>query len=253
MSFHQLRITALIWALAGALVAPLMAEPDGTEMEEWSEDEEDIYGEYGVPQISDPFEPINRSIHKFNATTIKFVIRPVAQGYETVVPSPARRGLTSFFENLRYPVRLVSNLLQGDIQRSFQETEKFLINTTIGVGGFIKVSDRYPDLRIPDEDIGQALGKWGIPRGPYIVVPVLGPYTLRDGFGGVGDFYLTPMNWGFVDKLDAEPRVGVFVLDKVVMFPEVVAIWDTANRAALDPYIAVRNGYIEHREAEIDR
>jgi phospholipid-binding lipoprotein MlaA len=172
MSFHQLRITALIWALAWALVVPLTAESDGTEMEEWSEDEEDIYGEYGVPQISDPFEPINRSIHKFNATTIKFVIRPVAQGYETVVPSPARRGLTSFFENLRYPVRLVSNLLQGDIQRSFQETEKFLINTTIGVGGFIKVSDRYPDLRVPDEDIGQALGKWGIPRGPYIVVPV---------------------------------------------------------------------------------
>ena len=253
MNVHSLRVKALIWGFVGAIVWPLVVEAEETRMEEWSEDDEDIYGEYDVPRISDPFEPLNRSIHKFNATTIKFVVRPVAQGYETIVPSPARRGLTSFFENLRYPVRLVSNLLQGDVRRSFQETEKFLINTTIGVGGFIKVSDRYPHLRVPDEDIGQALGKWGVPSGPYLVVPLLGPYTLRDGFGAVGDFYLTPMNWGFVDKLDAEPRVGLFVLDKVVVFPEVVALWDTANRAALDPYIATRNGYVEHREAEIDR
>lgn len=267
MSFRHPGEFALVLVFAGALLAPIWVRaeenepgetpPEETEVEEAGPDEwyddEDFYDEYAVLQVSDPFEPFNRSMHNFNATTVKYVYRPVAQGYEKIVPGVARRGLSSFFQNLRFPVRLVSNLLQGDLERSFRETEKFVINTTVGVAGFIKVSDRFPDLRVPDEDVGQAFGKWGLPRGPYLVVPLLGPYTLRDGFGGVGDFYLTPMNWGFLDKFDAEPRIGVFVLDKVVMLPDAVELFETADRAALDPYIALRNGYVEYREAEIKK
>lgn len=210
--------------------------------------------EYAVPRVSDPFAPLNRTVFRFNDSLYRHVARPVARGYQSVVPGVARRGLSSFFDNLAFPVRLAGSLLQGRLQRSGQETAKFLINSTVGVAGFIRVSDRVPELvQVPSEDIGQALGSWGIGHGPFLVLPLLGPTTLRDLAGSVGEGYLDPVNWDFVDEADWRLEAGLRTVDTINDLPDVLDTYDRLRQAALDPYVAFRNGYIQYRDGELKR
>ena len=217
------------------------------------EGEEEFVDEYATvaADVSDPFEGVNRTIFKFNNTIYRHVLRPVSRGYETVVPSPVRRGLTNFFDNVETPVRLVSCVLQGKFDRAGAETGKFALNTTIGLAGFIKVSDEYPMLRVPEEDIGQAFGRWGISPGPFLVLPVLGPSSLRDGVGLVGDYYLTPTNWEFMRQEEDWVRYTVQAVDAIAGLPDRLATHDALHRSAVDPYTAFRNAYLQYREGEV--
>lgn len=222
------------------------------------DDEED---EYAQPAVRDPFEKLNRSVFKFNDGLFRYVVRPIARGYEAVTPAPVRRGLVSFFDNVRFPVRFTGCVLQGKLDRAAAETGKFVVNTTAGVGGFIKVSDRFQALRVPEEDIGQALGKWGLPAGPYIVLPVLGPANPREIVGRAGDYVMTPTGWGrgsivpeewqVMNELSWEWRLAISAVDTISVFPEIVSAYDTFNKAAIDPYVAFRNGFLQYREAMI--
>lgn len=228
---------------------------------EQAEDEE--VDEYAQPAVRDPFEKVNRSVFKFNDGLFRHVVRPITRGYEKITPAPLRRGLVSFFDNVRFPVRFTGSVLQGKFDRAAAETGKFVVNTTVGVGGFIKVSDRFPELRVPPEDIGQALGKWGVPAGPYIVLPVLGPANPREILGRAGDYVLTPTSWGrgsiipeewqVMSEMSWEWRLAVSALDTLSAFPELVAAYDAFNKAAVDPYIAFRNGFLQYREAMIQK
>lgn len=246
-----LAFTACVCLARAASTPPATVPAPPTPAED--EDEFGEYGDYAVTQVADPFERFNRTIYKFNGTTYHFVFQPVSRVYTTVVPTKARKGLGSFFENLAFPLRFVSSLLQGKIDRSAAETAKFLLNSTIGLGGFIKVSDNVPELRVPDEDLGQTFGAWGIKQGPYIVIPILGPSSVRDAVGRIGAYPLNPLRWEFADSLDWRVRDGLPVLEIVNGMPETLENLDRVTRSAVDPYVAVRNGYMQYREAEVKK
>ena len=124
----------------------------------------DEVDDYAVPvTVSDPLEPMNRAVFKFNNGLYDYVLRPISKGYVKVVPSPARTGIRNFFDNLRFPIRFVNSALQGKPGRAGLETEKFVVNTVAGVGGLFRVSDKIPSLAsVPREDTGQTLGVWRI-------------------------------------------------------------------------------------------
>jgi phospholipid-binding lipoprotein MlaA len=241
-------------ALAGvfspfALAQKMPAEPD--------KDGVDDMDEYAMVQVSDPLEPVNRAIFKFNDGLYAYVLKPVSKGYTKIVPSPARYGIRNFFDNIRFPIRFVNSALQGKFGRAGRETEKFFVNTIAGIGGLIRISDQVPSLAdIPREDTGQTFGVWGIGKGPYLVLPVFGPGTVRDTVGFVGDYYLNPLNWNLRENVDGytwEIQTAVTVTDGVSSLPGILYTYDSVRKDALDPYIAVRSAYIQYREAAIKK
>ncbi len=215
----------------------------------------DEVDDYAPVPVSDPLEPFNRAMFKFNDGLYDYVLRPVSKGYVKVVPSPARTGIRNFFENLRFPIRFVNSALQGKFERAGLETGKFAVNTVAGVGGLWRVSDKVPSLAaVPREDTGQTFGVWHIGKGPYLVLPVFGPGTARDTVGAVGDYFLNPINWNLRENLDWyswELQTGVTVVNAVSGLPETLQTYDALRKDAIDPYIAVRSSYVQYRDAAV--
>ena len=199
-----------------------------------------------VPEASrdqrDPFEPLNRGVYAFNDGLDKTLVRPVARGYKKVVPTPIQTGVSNVFANAKYPVTLVNNLLQGKFKAALSDTARFTLNTTLGLGGLFDPATDV-GLDVNDEDFGQTLGKWGVPPGPYLVVPFLGPYTLRDGFGSLADDFAEPRAY----LEDDSTRWTLWAADKFerrVRLLEADALLDRAG----DPYAFVRSAYLQRRE-----
>ena len=242
------RSTAFATETVGATAAPAGPAPNRVD---------DDADEFAVPHVSDPFEPVNRVFFRFNDGLYAWVLRPFAHGYEKTVPAPARRGLANFFSNLKFPARFVSSVLQGKPGRAAKETGKFLLNSTVGLAGFVRVSDSVPALtNLPPEDLGQTFGVWGIGNGPYLVLPLIGPSTLRDTVGLVGDTELNPLNWQPIEEIpgyDWTWRGGAETLNIVNGMPDLVRTYDSLHQAAVDPYVAMRTGYIQFRDAAIKR
>jgi phospholipid-binding lipoprotein MlaA len=190
----------------------------------------------------DPLEPINRQIYKLNDVLDRYALRPVAKGYNKVTPEPARIGISNFFDNITYPVTIINDFLQGKIAQGFSDTGRFLVNSTIGLLGFVDVAT---DAGLPrhDEDFGQTFAKWGAPAGPYIVVPFFGPRTVRSGIGDLANVQVNPLiqynNTSIRDKLlilwTIETRASLVGPDELV-------------REAFDPYLFVRDAYLQNRE-----
>lgn len=247
--FRRLPLIALLLA---ACVLPARAQKTPAQPDPALVDEVD---DYAVVQVYDPIEPVNRAVFKFNDGLYDYVLRPVSKGYTRVVPAPARRGLGNFFDNLRFPIRLVNSLLQGKFRRAGLETEKFYVNTIAGLGGFIRISDDVPALAaVPREDTGQTFGVWHIGKGPYLVLPLFGPGTARDTVGAVGDYFLNPLNWDLKPKLDHygwEEETAVTTINAVNALPDLLNTYDAPRKDALDPYIAVRSAYIQYRDAAV--
>ena len=200
---------------------------------------------------SDPIEPLNRVVFAFNDQVLtRFLFRPLAKGTEFLLPKPVLTGLGNFFDNLQTPVRFAGALLQGDLKKTSQETGKLLINSTAGVGGFLKPSDKIPALaNVPPEDVGQAFGKWGIPPGPYLVVPVIGPSSLRDLPGRAVDTALSPTFWFGSTAVQVSANVAWTVEEN----PKRIKAYDFATGGALDKYIVVREGYTDNRAEAVRR
>lgn len=219
----------------------------------------DDYDDYDAPVINDPIEGFNRAIFKFNDRAYTYVFTPVSHAYETVIPPPVNRSIASFYDNVRYPVRLVNCLLQGKFKRAGRETQKFFVNTIGGLGGFIRQTDTVPSLaQIPREDFGQTLGVWGVPHGPYVVVPILGGYSLRDLAGRASDTITSPIGWEYVDlggrewvgALEWQWQTAISVTDTMSTLPSVLALYAQMKNAAVDPYISVRDGFRRYRDNE---
>ena len=212
--------------------------------------------EYAAPPVSDPLERLNRAIFKFNDGFYTHALRPLARGYERVVPSPIRHGLANFFENLKFPIRFASCTLQAKPGRAVRETGKFLLNSTIGIGGFRRVSDSVPQLTaVPPEDIGQTFGVWGVGQGPFLVLPFLGPSSLRDIVGTAGDTMLNPVSWSATSRAirgyNSTWRYSLEGVDFISLSPDLMRTYDSFKHAAIDPYVSVRNGYLQHRAAAV--
>ncbi len=231
-------------------------EPSEPDEEEW-ETFEDPFAEgpelddQEVEQltIADPLEPVNRAFFQFNDKLYFWVLKPVASGYKAVVPEPIRLNVRNFFSNLVAPVRLVNCILQGNVPGAAVELSRLTVNTILGIGGLFDVGRA---LKLPkqDEDLGQTFGVWGLGPGLYLNLPLLGPSSLRDGVGRVGDAFVNPV--GFVN-IGILPAIGVNALEQINKTSLAIGDYEALKEMALDPYVAVRNAYFQFRRTKIDQ
>ena len=211
---------------------------------------DDPYGDEQVRKASDPFEKMNRGVFAFNHQFYRLVTKPLAKFTNFILPTPVRTALEHVVENVEAPVRITSSLLQGKFKRAGQETGKLLVNSTVGIGGLWKPSDQIAGLKdVPREDMGQTFGKWGIPAGPYLVVPVLGPSSMRDLPGKAADSYLSPTV--YLNKHTLSTITGVS--KAVIENPHRMEIYDDTTSDALDPYISMRESFTSYRRSAVER
>jgi len=193
----------------------------------------------------DPWEAYNRKIHAFNMELDRYVMRPVARGYDAVMPDAPQRGVRNFFRNLSFPVDFLNLVLQGKFGDSVQATTRFLINTTVGLGGFFDVATREGIPRY-EEDFGQTLAVWGWSESRYLVMPLFGPYTVRDFLGRSFYGYFHPLSYLAREK----NSYSLIVVDLVTLRAELLPFDQQAEEAA-DPYVLIRDVYLQNREFKI--
>jgi len=203
----------------------------------------ELAGEKG---IADPLEPWNRAMFTVNDKFYFWVLKPVARGYSAIVPEWGRVRVNNMFQNITMPVRFVNNLLQLKIEKAGIELLRFVFNTIAGVGGMFDVAKNI-DLKPQDEDLGQTLGVYGIGNGFYLVWPVLGPSSLRDTVGIVGDYFLDPVNY-ITPVVD---RIAVHSIDITNRTSLHIGDYEDLKESALDPYVSFRNAYFQHRNSKI--
>lgn len=195
----------------------------------------------------DPLEPMNRGIYKFNDTVDKAAIKPVAGAYKAVIPSPVRSGVNNFFANLGTVVTIVNDLLQFKFDKALTDTGRFAINSTFGIAGLIDVASM-DGIEKRNEDFGQTLGYWGWKDSAYLVLPFLGPSTLRDTGGLVFDSALIDPLY-YVDDVPA--RNSAIALKFVDRRSQYLPASDLLDEAALDPYAFMRDAYMQRRTNQI--
>ncbi len=226
-----------------------VAAPAGQAKSDGKSVQADDLDEYEIALIADPIEPVNRGTFWLNHQIYRFVLRPVSKTYETVIPKPVRTGVFNVFDNIAFPVRFVNDTLQGNFKRAGQETGKFVINSTLGVAGIMRPSERFPTFAdVPAADTGQTFAKWGIGHGPYIVLPILGPSSARDTVGLAGDYALNPVSWVSILFGGYYWTIAISATDTVRGMPGRFGSYDAATKNALDPYLAARSSYAQYRK-----
>ena len=193
----------------------------------------------------DPWEPLNRTIYEFNDVVDGATLGPVARGYRAVTPRPVRKGVANFFANLATPRSIVNNLLQGKPGRSASETIRFLFNSTIGVGGLIDVAGA-AGMESYTEDFGQTAAVWGVPDGPFVTVPFLGPRTLRDAVLIPLDLEAHPL--AHYDNSSVRDKVNVL---RIVDMRYRLLSAEQLLEDSRDPYVTLRESYLQNREFEV--
>ncbi len=216
--------------------------PGGTAIDELEEDL--LRKQVTVP---DPLEPINRIMFDINDGAYFWVVKPVTQTYAGVVPEPVRIGIGNFFHNVGTPSRVVNCLLQGKGSAAGTEVHRFAINTTVGVLGFGDPARDQWGLEPAQEDLGQTLAVYGLDEGCYVVWPLLGPSTLRDSLGMLGDQFLNPVR--YVEP--TELAIGISALRATNQGSLHIGEYEMLKSTAVDPYVAMRAAYVQYRRMQI--
>ena len=229
--------------------APLGAPPLGAApvaVESAAAEDEEVW----LPeQAYDPLEEMNRGIFWFNDKLDVYVAEPIARGYDRIVPDLVRIGLGNFFENVGYPSYLLSDLVQLKFTQAGEHTGRFLINTTIGLFGFLDIAE---DFGLPRhrEDFGSALAYHGVPGGPYLMLPLLGPSNVRDGIGRIVDTLVHPFSiLTYADAgLSLPVTTGAFALELVHTRAGLIEAVETAKESSPDYYLFVQSAYYQYRD-----
>lgn len=244
--------------LSPSPVAPGMAEDPNDPRTQAEQDFDAIYGSPYDPvadptlpapavmaQAYDPWEPFNRRMHRFNNGVDRVIAKPLAKAYVAVVPRPVRLGVTNFFDNLGQPVSAINALLQGKPGQAGASLGRFLVNSTIGIGGLF---DPATKMKIPNrgEDFGQTLGIWGWKTSRYVELPFFGPRTVRDTFGLVGDAPLSPIRQVEEDEVRYFLQGLQLVDTRVQLMP-----LDSLREGATDEYALFRDGWTQRRNYQI--
>ena len=203
---------------------------------------------------NDILEPINRQVHNFNDFVYQYVLDPATKLYVDCTPDNVRNSFKNFFSNLKYPIRFISNILQFKIKEAYYESLKFGMNSTVGIFGINTPSDKYSVLNeMPDEDLGQVLAVWGIPEGPYIMVPILGPSTLRDllaGFFG-RKINIIDINSDSWDTVESEWITLLNTAEILSINEEMLPRYNSLKTTSIDFYTALRSSYLQQRDKVI--
>ena len=199
--------------------------------------------------VSDPLEPMNRAFFQFNDKLYFWVLKPVSKGYGNVVPQPARRCVKNFFSNIATPVRLVNCALQAEFEGAWVEIERFAINTTVGVAGLGDPAKTRWEMEKRNEDLGQTLGRYGIGTSIYFNWPIIGPSSVRDTVGHVGDVFLDPFNYLISDFW---ANMGVKAYETVNGTSLRLGDYEDLKAAAIDPYISLRDAYYQYRRSQVN-
>lgn len=194
----------------------------------------------------DPLEPMNRVVFKVNDTVDQYVAVPIAKGYQKVTPEPARTAVTNFFSNLADVGNFANNVLQGKGVEAAETLMRVAINSVLGIGGLIDIATP-AGLSKHSQDFGLTLGVWGVPSGPYLVLPLFGPSSFRDGVGLGASFYLDPAHY-----LDPAWRNSLFGVNVVSTRANLLGATDLLSQAALDKYAFVRDAYRQRRQYLIE-
>jgi phospholipid-binding lipoprotein MlaA len=189
----------------------------------------------------DPWQRVNRGVYKFNDVFDRAIATPVARTYLRT-PQLVRTGIANFFNNVTYPDVIVNALLQGKVKSFARDTGRFVVNSTIGVAGLFDPATRM-GLTLEDRDFGQTFGKWGIPAGPYLVLPFLGPSDVRDGIGRIPDEYGQP--WVYIKNPYWD--YGTLLLYEVTERADLLPLTNMAAKT-FDPYAFERNAYLQQRD-----
>ncbi|MFQ5329541.1 MAG: VacJ family lipoprotein [Thermodesulfobacteriota bacterium] len=232
---------AMILAKAEAMGSVEVIDEFGDDFDEFDDDFEDE-----VKTIADPIEPFNRAMFHFNDKLYFWLLKPAARGYGFIVPEKGRVGVRRFFSNITTPIRFVNALLQFKFKPAGAELSRFLINTTVGVAGFMDPArDRWKIYK-QREDFGQTLGFYGAGPGFFITWPFIGPSSVRGTIGYVGDLFLDPTTYLFPNEELA--AVGIEAYEKVNSTSLDIGVYEDMKRDAIDPYTFIRDAYYQHRE-----
>jgi len=227
--------------------------PAADKTEEISQDpdvEDNFEDEFETNQleVADPLYIWNKGMYHFNDKLYFWLLKPLAKGYTAITPDIFRAGVRNFFYNLMMPMRFVNCILQGKGNAAASEFTRFIINTTVGVLGLGDLASQYPLLNISDdEDLGQTFAKYGVGNGFFLVWPILGPSTLRDFIGWLGDSYLNPLT--YIKPYEASLAVRGFNLVNRTSFH--IGEYEALKEASIDPYVSMRSSYLQFRERKI--
>jgi phospholipid-binding lipoprotein MlaA len=193
----------------------------------------------------DHFERFNRAVYKFNSALDHAILRPVARGYVKVTPGPVRTGVSNFLGNLEYPKTIGNDIFQAHFIDFGSDIARLIVNTTVGVGGLFDPATRF-GLEKHDRDFGQTLGKWGLPTGPYLMLPLLGPSDIRDAAGLVPDHFMT------IDSLinNQDVQIGVGAMRVVDRRAQLLPL-DATLDSAFDPYALLRSTWFQRRDYKV--
>ena len=223
------------------------AETEGKNDDEYDDDDEYADTE-DVQLIPDPFIELNTGFYHFNDKMYFWVLKPVSRGYGFIIPEELRVAIRNVFYNIRFPVRFINCLLQGKGRKAGYEFGQFFINSTAGFAGLANVAANYPELQPSKEDLGQTFAVWGFDSGAYLTLPFFGPSSLRDGLGRLGDTFLDPIWWLFDDIwVSLAIRAGETVNDVSMRIGE----YEALKEAAIDPYVMLRNAFVQNRNKVI--
>jgi phospholipid-binding lipoprotein MlaA len=201
---------------------------------------------WGAESTWDPIEPVNRRVFWFNDKLDTYILEPTARGWNWLMPAPVQRSISRFFDNVRFPVIALNDLLQGKFTACGSDIGRFAVNTTVGVLGFMDPAAGW-GLERHDEDFGQTLGVWGVPFGPYLVLPLLGPSNPRDATGLVADSFALVYPW----LVPIYYTIGPVAVETVNARSQMLVEVREAKRAAVDYYVFVRDAYAQRRARQV--
>lgn len=223
---------------------------ESIDADEFDDEYDDEYPDEGeVELIPDPFIEMNTAFYHFNDKLYFWLLKPAAKGYGFIIPWELRTAIRNVFYNIRFPVRFINCLLQGRGRKSVAEFGQFFINSTVGFLGIANVAANYPNLQPSKEDMGQTFAAWGFGSGAFLMLPFLGPSSLQDILGRLGDTFIDPIWW---IPVEIWPSVAIRAGETVNDFSLRIGEYEAFKAAAIDPYVMMRNAYVQNRRKLIE-
>ena len=198
--------------------------------------------------IADPFEGMNRAVFAFNEGADAIILKPIAEGYRFVVPTPARKGVRNALRNLKSPIIFGNEILQGDVDGAAKVLTRAAINSLIGVGGLFDVAG-YEGIEYEEEDFGQTLAVWGVGHGPFMIAPIMGPGSFRDFSGRLVDTVMDPLHWWLTNTEQEEWLYARMGVQAISAREELLDVLSELKMGAIDYYATIRSVYVQNRAA----